>query len=326
MITAQLRVQLADFGLAQFVDSATASFGSVRGAVRWSAPEVIVTGGRLTFASDVYAFGCVCLEVRCSFHIFLFPTISICGHIQLYTQNHPFPDCFKDAQVIACILRGQRPEKPQISDHSTYDRELWNLVERCWEEDPIHRPTAGFLADSLPTKKEPDLVEYDIDLKPEDAELSTPEMVLSELACTGSPPSLYSESSRDRPCSPTFMLSEQSITNGTREQLSYDSKTSSDPSSAYLHPSGSGLSSLNYDGRDGLVLPSETASSCSMSMSSIVHKCLVYLESKPLPDIRWAFCGTQEMFIAHVFLLIHSKPSLPTHRSRFVSFMCTIPV
>ena len=68
MITAQLRVQLADFGLAQFVDSTTASFGSTGGAVRWLAPEVLVGGGRLTFASDAYAFGCVCLEVRCDSH------------------------------------------------------------------------------------------------------------------------------------------------------------------------------------------------------------------------------------------------------------------
>ena len=63
LVDAHRDVHLADFGLAQFVDSTTASFESVSGAVRWLAPEVIVGRGRLTFASDVYAFGCVFAEV-----------------------------------------------------------------------------------------------------------------------------------------------------------------------------------------------------------------------------------------------------------------------
>lgn len=47
-----------------FADSTTASWGTAAGgAVRWLAPEVL-KGSRSTYKSDVYAFGCVCLEVR----------------------------------------------------------------------------------------------------------------------------------------------------------------------------------------------------------------------------------------------------------------------
>ncbi|KAJ3481254.1 hypothetical protein NLI96_g7786 [Meripilus lineatus] len=236
MITAELRVQLADFGLAQFVDSTTASFGSTGGAVRWLAPEVLVGGGRLTFASDVYAFGCVCLE--------------------LYTQKHPFPDCFTDAQVIACILQGQRPEKPKRSRHSTYNRGLWSLVERCWAEDPIDRPPASFIATSLPTEHEQDFVgsDYDIIFKPKDPDFYSPEMVISEVASTSSPPSVFSGLSRDRPWSPFSMLSEPSINDRPDGQLTNGSRASSNLSFAHLHSRGSSLSSLNY-GSKGLALP-----------------------------------------------------------------------
>ncbi len=62
-----------DFGLAKVIDSqastVSASSFSGKGSLRWQAPELLMTSqfdgdGGLTTKSDVYAYACVCLEVR----------------------------------------------------------------------------------------------------------------------------------------------------------------------------------------------------------------------------------------------------------------------
>jgi serine/threonine protein kinase len=67
---------LADFGLAVVGDSipdltASSSSHNAAGAVRWLAPELLFpdkfpdnSHGRRSLASDVYSYGCVCIEVR----------------------------------------------------------------------------------------------------------------------------------------------------------------------------------------------------------------------------------------------------------------------
>jgi serine/threonine protein kinase len=62
---------LIDFGLAGFVESETSAKSSTRGgSTRWMAPELINPEHqpglpfKRTPASDVWAFGCVCCEVR----------------------------------------------------------------------------------------------------------------------------------------------------------------------------------------------------------------------------------------------------------------------
>jgi serine/threonine protein kinase len=60
---------LTDFGLSTFVDQETASSSTHAGSLRWMAPELIypekfgLDKFTRTPASDMYSFGCVCLEV-----------------------------------------------------------------------------------------------------------------------------------------------------------------------------------------------------------------------------------------------------------------------
>ncbi|KAL4244339.1 EKC/KEOPS complex subunit BUD32, partial [Abortiporus biennis] len=140
LITEDLRVQLADFGLSKFANTTTASWGSLGGGTtRWMAPELF-QGLRPSFASDIYAFACVCLE--------------------LHTGKHPFPELLLESQVIARVLQGGRPEKPTTG--FTIDPDLWDIVTHCWTASPEERPDASFLTKAI---KEEDLSfvkEYDL--------------------------------------------------------------------------------------------------------------------------------------------------------------------
>ena len=67
---------MTDFGLSVFQQEASEAYGSTRaGNVRWLSPELIdpdqfegeYAKGRPTYASDIYSFGCVCIEVSLLF-------------------------------------------------------------------------------------------------------------------------------------------------------------------------------------------------------------------------------------------------------------------
>ncbi|KIP07947.1 hypothetical protein PHLGIDRAFT_40784, partial [Phlebiopsis gigantea 11061_1 CR5-6] len=64
--------RLTDFGLAVFVHGHSKNYASMRtGSLQWEAPEMINASGeamttRPTFATDVYSFSHVCIEVRTS--------------------------------------------------------------------------------------------------------------------------------------------------------------------------------------------------------------------------------------------------------------------
>ncbi|KAF8144229.1 kinase-like domain-containing protein [Mycena galopus ATCC 62051] len=58
--------RLTDFGLTGLIDAETSSTGESkpRGSIRWMAPELFRQPFQRTTASDIWAFACVCCEVR----------------------------------------------------------------------------------------------------------------------------------------------------------------------------------------------------------------------------------------------------------------------
>uniref|UniRef100_A0A0W0FNM6 Protein kinase domain-containing protein n=1 Tax=Moniliophthora roreri TaxID=221103 RepID=A0A0W0FNM6_MONRR len=117
LIDENCQPRLADFGLTVFADATRHNTTDHGGTIQWMAPELLFSPGesqRRTFASDIYAYGCVCVEV--------------------YTGKPPFPDT-GEARVILEVSAGKRPKRPNMMSDA-----LWSLVETCWHENRNVRP------------------------------------------------------------------------------------------------------------------------------------------------------------------------------------------
>lgn len=146
LIDSEWNAHLADFGLAVFADGASNNYGSMSGgAVRWLSPELIdpeqfgLQSSRPTYASDVYSFACLCIEVSIYPHrrSDINPTTS--GFIQLYTSQSPFLGV-SDGTVLVRVLSGVRPKRPTFHGGAEMSDALWSLVSRCWAQSPSDRP------------------------------------------------------------------------------------------------------------------------------------------------------------------------------------------
>lgn len=108
-------VKLADFGLSASTKGAqSASAGGALGAYRWKAPECL-QGEMSTFASDVYSFAMVMVEVLTG----LFPWGAL-----------------DDSVVKFLVKRGERLKQP-----SEIASPEWGLIERMCRTDPTERVT-----------------------------------------------------------------------------------------------------------------------------------------------------------------------------------------
>ncbi|KAJ3485618.1 hypothetical protein NLI96_g4827 [Meripilus lineatus] len=107
------KMRLADFGLAVIAEAGQSLTVTTRGgAFGWLAPELIdpesfgLDSTRPTFASDVYSFACVCIE--------------------LFSCQSPFVGV-GDAQIVMRVCRGQRPPRPNLRGQTMPDV-LWDLI------------------------------------------------------------------------------------------------------------------------------------------------------------------------------------------------------
>ncbi|KIK64865.1 hypothetical protein GYMLUDRAFT_258826, partial [Collybiopsis luxurians FD-317 M1] len=136
LVTADLHCCLADFGLSVVSTESqiwsTAATTNVRGATRWMAPELQIPDSADKLASsslstDVYAFGCTIIEIL--------------------TLQPPFNTKKNDGAVIHSLSKGERPARPQQNIWCTDS--LWELMDRCWAQDPSARPDSQGIHDTL---------------------------------------------------------------------------------------------------------------------------------------------------------------------------------
>ncbi|KAJ3732802.1 kinase-like domain-containing protein [Lentinula guzmanii] len=124
--------RLADFGLTIFADSTRHNTTDQGGTLRWMAPELLypmpgIECYKRTTASDMYAYGCLCIEV--------------------YTGQVPFADVRSEIMVLEKVLNDEHPGRP--SGPNTMTDELWNLINACWKHDRASRPKSGLVVDHL---------------------------------------------------------------------------------------------------------------------------------------------------------------------------------
>ncbi|KAF9256017.1 kinase-like protein [Marasmius fiardii PR-910] len=135
LITPSGRACIADFGLSRIADShglqMTTSTSRPTGTARWLAPELL-SGGRNSKESDIYAYGCVCYEI--------------------FTGSHPFPDLHNEAAVVLHVAQGKHSPRPQ--GVSILDDLMWDIMKSCWNIDPAARPSAG----EIPSRIEPNII------------------------------------------------------------------------------------------------------------------------------------------------------------------------
>ncbi|KAL0569149.1 Rho guanine nucleotide exchange factor [Marasmius crinis-equi] len=128
LITDDLRACIGDFGLSRVKDTRglemTPSAARPGGTGRWLARELLV-GGVPSKETDMYAYGCVCLEI--------------------FTDGkQPFVEKPSDAAVILAVMEKKQPLRPEgIPDA------MWTLMQSCWDANPASRPTAGQVVDEI---------------------------------------------------------------------------------------------------------------------------------------------------------------------------------
>ena len=84
LVTESGKACLADFGLSNYVDAemlmwTSESSANTGGTVRWQAPELFNTeneNSKPTKETDVYAFSCVCYEVRVTCPVLAFLAVN----------------------------------------------------------------------------------------------------------------------------------------------------------------------------------------------------------------------------------------------------------
>ncbi|PRW60009.1 GTP-binding nuclear Ran [Chlorella sorokiniana] len=119
-------VKVADFNLSRLMADPKRSSSLAATNPRWVAPEVMV-GQPSSKASDCFSFGIVLWE--------------------LLSLELPFASGKQGTwQLVGFVSRGGRPDIPareqvplQAPDPATYDAYV-SLMQRCWAQDPAHRP------------------------------------------------------------------------------------------------------------------------------------------------------------------------------------------
>ncbi|XP_050535151.1 proto-oncogene tyrosine-protein kinase ROS-like [Daktulosphaira vitifoliae] len=111
-----LVVKIGDFGLARniYTHDYYRRAGESLLPVKWMSPESVVDCV-FTCQSDVWAFGVLLWEI-------------------MSMGQHPYPG-YSNFKVICYVQQGGRLEKP-----INCPRTLYNLMQRCWSDDPIKRP------------------------------------------------------------------------------------------------------------------------------------------------------------------------------------------
>ncbi|KIO27683.1 hypothetical protein M407DRAFT_23112 [Tulasnella calospora MUT 4182] len=124
LVSADFRARLCDFGLARLHEDS--GFGRLetstgfKGSIRWCSPEIL-NGAPRAPTSDVYSWAWLVWEIM--------------------TGKLPYEDTSVDFVIMRQIFESPLPQvdgQSRLSDCL----QVWELMTRCWNGDPLQRPTA----------------------------------------------------------------------------------------------------------------------------------------------------------------------------------------
>ncbi|TFK48873.1 kinase-like protein [Heliocybe sulcata] len=123
LIDDQGHARLADFGLSVLAEATKGAYTESHstGSERWQPAELLDftrTSFRKTRETDVYAFGCVCLE--------------------LCTGKKPY-SYIPNGSFAYAVIRGQKPKRPAPEEAVGLRDDFWDLMQKCWEKEPQDR-------------------------------------------------------------------------------------------------------------------------------------------------------------------------------------------
>ena len=104
--------------------------------VQWAAPEITRGGGMYSKEGDVFSLAMVMIEVGHEWIVRTDPWLTVISFTQVFTGATPFDDRTPE-EAMEAIESGEWPLRPT---HPTITDELWGLMERCWDQDPLLRP------------------------------------------------------------------------------------------------------------------------------------------------------------------------------------------
>ncbi|KAG9038406.1 hypothetical protein FS837_001249 [Tulasnella sp. UAMH 9824] len=127
---------ISDFGLARLeevAENTTSTSVNTAGACRWMAPELVnpelvfSTDAKRTTATDVWSFGIATFE--------------------LFTGRRPYDHRAMDVHVLQDIEKQFRHPRPRgtVENRGLSD-EVWDMMCRCWSQDPAKRPRMSEVA------------------------------------------------------------------------------------------------------------------------------------------------------------------------------------
>ena len=139
LLDADYTARLGDFGYASLVGNIPEALTYLQrstarpGALRWIAPEQVdeETFNRTT-KSELYAFGCVALQVSSLDSDGRHVPISL----EVLSGKQPWSEVRQDSAVVLHLAKGHKPGRPKSG---TLNDSHWTLIQDCWspmEERP----------------------------------------------------------------------------------------------------------------------------------------------------------------------------------------------
>ncbi|KAF9162929.1 hypothetical protein DFQ26_003107 [Actinomortierella ambigua] len=121
LLTKHMEPKLCDFGLATVKDFSITKAGNetLKGSVRWMAPELVVGVPHYNTKTDIYALGWIMWELAAY-------------------RTPPFWEQPEDVVVISLVKDGERLPIPD-----DIPREYQQWIQRCWHQTPLERPKAS---------------------------------------------------------------------------------------------------------------------------------------------------------------------------------------